>query len=144
MMSIVTDLAKAVAEELNQHEFSMPFEAAYSVRSSFDLAKLDTLHVAVVPKELEIDNISRSSSKYAASIDIGISQRIGDRTPEEAVEVFGDLVEEIAEYLKETPLQKFPAAQCQGIHFDPLYIPDHLHGQRIFTSVLNVKYIMRD
>jgi hypothetical protein len=143
-MSIATDLAKAVAAELNRHEFSMPFEAAYSVRGSFELAKLDTLHVAVVPKELEIDSISRCSSKYSASIDIGISQRIGDRTPEEAVEVFGALVDEIADFIKETTLENFPAALCQGIRFEPLFIPDHLHGQRIFTSVLNVKYIMRD
>ena len=28
-MSIVTDLAKAIVAELNQHEFSMPFEAAF-------------------------------------------------------------------------------------------------------------------
>jgi hypothetical protein len=143
-VSIITDLAKAVALELNRHEFSMQFEAAYSVRFSFDLTKLDTLQVAVVPKELEIDNIARCSSKYTATIDIGVSQRIGDRTPEEAVEVFGALVEEIADHIKEATLQEFPAAQCQGIRFEPIYIPDHLHGQRIFTSVLNVKYIMRD
>jgi hypothetical protein len=143
-MSITTDLAKAIVAELNQHDFSMPFEATYSVRSSFDLTKLDTLQVAVVPKELEIDDISRCSSKYVATIDIGVSQRIGDRTPEEAVEVFGALVDEIAEYLKATTLQQFPAAQCRGISFEPIFIPDHLHGQRIFTSVLNVKYIMRD
>ena len=143
-MSIITDLAKAVAAELNRHKFSMPFEAAYSVRFRFDLTKLDTLQVAVVPKELEIDNLARCSSKYTASIDIGVSQRIGDRTPEEAVEVFGNLVEEIADRIKETTLENFPAAQCQGLRFEPIYVPDHLHGQRIFTSVLNVRYVMRD
>jgi len=142
-MSTVTTVAKAVAAELNRHEkFRIPFTAVYSVKPSFDLAALDTIRVVVVPKSYEIASISRASSKYVATVDIGIMQRIGTMTPEEAVDTLGDLVEEMIEFLKTRSLADFPAGQVVGIANDPLYIPDHLTGQHTFTSVLTIQYAM--
>ena len=83
-MSTVTTVAKAVAAELNRHSgFSIPFQAAFSVKPSFDLAELDTIRIVVVPKSYEVANITRASSKYVATVDIGIMQRIGRMTPED-------------------------------------------------------------
>jgi len=65
-------------------------------------------------------------------------------TPEDAVDKLGDLVEEIIEFLKAQTLSDFPAGQVIGITNDPLYVPDHLTGQRTFTSVLTIQYAMRD
>ena len=142
-MSTVTTVAKAVAAELNRHtRFSIPFKAAFSVKPSFDLAELDTIRVVVVPKSYEIASITRASSKYVATIDIGVMQRIGKMTPEEAVDKLGDLVEEIIEFLKTQTLSDFPAGQVVGITNDPIYVPDHLTGQRTFTSVLTIQYAM--
>ena len=142
-MSTVTTIAKAVAAELNRHtEFSIPFTAIYSVKPSFDLTELETIRVVVVPKSCEISNVSRAASKYVAVVDIGIMQRIGKMTPEDAVDTFGNLVEEIIEFLKTQSLTDFPAGQVVGIANDPLYIPDHLTGQRTFTSVVTVQYAM--
>jgi len=144
-MSTVTTVAKAVAAELNRHSgFSIPFQATYSVKPSFDLAELDTIRIVVVPKSYEVANITRASSKYVATVDIGIMQRIGRLTPEDAVDKLGDLVEEIIEFLKTQTLSDFPAGQVVGITNDPLYVPDHLTGQRTFTSVLTIQYAMRD
>ena len=144
-MSTVTTVAKAVAAELNRHSsFSIPFKAAFSVKPSFDLAELDTIRVVVVPKSYEIASITRASSKYVATIDIGIMQRIGKMTPEDAVDKLGDLVEEIIEFLKAQTLSDFPAGQVIGITNDPLYVPDHLTGQRTFTSVMTIQYAMCD
>ena len=139
-MSLATTIAKSVVAELNKHEFLLPFEAAFSVKPGFELSELETLRVIVVPKTLELETISRSSSKYVVSVDVGIMQRIGKMTPEEAVETLGDLVDEIIEFLKTKILDDFPAAQCVGVANDPLYIPDHLTQSRTFTSVVNVKY----
>ena len=143
-MSTVTTVAKAVAAELNRHSgFSIPFKAIFTVKPSFDLAELDTIRVVVVPKSYEIAQITRASSKYIATVDIGIMQRIGKMSPEEAVDKLGDLVEEIIEFLKAQTLADFPAGQVVGITNDPLYVPDHL-GQRTFTSALTIQYAMRD
>jgi hypothetical protein len=140
-MSLVTTIAKSVVAELNKHEFSMPLTAVFSVKPGFELSELDTLRVIVVPKTLEIEAVSRSSSKYLVSVDVGIMRRIGNLSPEEAVETLGDLVDELIEFLKSKTLDDFPAAQCVGVANDPIYIPDHLTQSRTFTSVLNVKYV---
>ena len=141
-MSITTTIAQSVVAELNHHDFSLPFEAVFSVKPGFELAELDTLRVIVVPKTFEVASISRSSSKYLVSVDIGIMQRIGKMTPETAVETLGELVDEVIEFLKTATLAKFPAAQCIGVANDPIYIPDHLTQSRTFTSVVNVKYAL--
>ncbi len=141
-MSIIAKITQAVADALNLHDLSVAFDAVYSVKPGFELAELDVLRVVVVPKSLEIDRISRSSMKYTASIDIGIMQRIGKMTPEEAVDCLGELVDEISEFLQEKTLEKFPEATFAGITNDPIYIPEHLTSNRTFTSVLTVKYMM--
>jgi len=142
-MSTVTTVAKAVVAELNRHAgFSIPFTAIFSVKPSFELVELETIRVIVVPKSYEISPISRASSKYVTAVDVGIMQRIGKMTPEKAVETFGDLVDEIIEFLKTKTLDEFPTAQCVGVANDPIYIPDHLTQQRTFTSVLTVQYAM--
>ena len=140
-MSLVTDIAKSVVAELNKHTFSLRFESIFSVRPGFELAELETLRVIVVPKTLEIETASRASSKYLVSVDVGIMQRIGKMTPEEAVESLGDFVDELIEFLKTKTLDEFPAAQCIAVSNDPIYVPDHLTQQRTFTSVLTVQYL---
>jgi hypothetical protein len=141
-MSFVTTITKSVVAELNNRHFSLPFEAVFSVRPGFELSELETLRVIVVPKTLEIETVSRSSSKYLVSIDVGVMRRLGNLTPEEAVESFGDLVDEVIEFLKTKTLDEFPAARCVAVANDPIYIPDHLTQSRTFTSVVNVKYAL--
>ena len=141
-MSITTDIAKAVVSTLNEADFSKDFTAIYSVKPGFELAELDTLRVVVVPKQMEIDRVSRSSAKYTVSIDVGIMQRIGNLSPEEAVEQLGELVDEIAEFLSEATLKDHLAATFAGISNDPVYVPEHLTSNRTFTSVLTVKYLL--
>ena len=141
-MSLVTEIAKAVVAELNRHDFSQEFEAVYTVKPSYEPAELDTLRVAVVPKTVELERLSRLSAKYTVSVDVGVMQRIGKRTPEEAVETLGDLVDEIADHLSEKPLSEFKAATLNGITNEPVYLPEHLTQLRTFTSVLNVQYVL--
>jgi hypothetical protein len=141
-MSLSTTIAQSVVAELNKHTFSLPFEAVFSVIPGFELLELDTLRVIVVPKTFEIETASRSSSKYLVSVDIGVMQRIGKMSPEDAVETIGNFVDEVIEYLKTATLDESPAAQCVGVVNDPIYIPDHLTQSRTFTSVVNVKYVL--
>ena len=142
-MSVVTRMAKAVADELNRdQEFSVPFDAVFSVKPGYELKELDDLRVVVVPKTLEIERVSRISSKYLVTVDIGIMQRLGKLTPEEAVETLGDLVDEIADFLADRSLEEFKAATFVSITNDPIYVPEFLTQNRTFMSVLTVKYVL--
>ena len=142
-MSIVTQVAKAVVAELNREkEFSVEFEATFSVKPNYEHVNLDTIRVVVVPKTLEIERISRASTKYIVTIDIGIIQRLGKLTPEEAVETLGDLADEIADFLSDRELEDFKAATFVSIENDPVYVPEYLSQHRTFMSVLSVRYVL--
>ncbi|MDR1491460.1 MAG: hypothetical protein LBT05_01870 [Planctomycetaceae bacterium] len=142
-MSIATDVTNAIVAQLKQQTFSQPFEPVMFVLPSFEPSELQTLRVSIVPRTLEIEPITRNSSKYTVGVDVGIQRRINE-TPEETVASLGSLVDEIAEYLRATPLKQFPAAQWNNASIDPLYVPEHLQQKRIFTSILNVKYVLFD
>jgi hypothetical protein len=144
-MSLVTQIAKAVVTELkkNVSNFSIPFEPEMLVLPAFEPAELQKLRVSVVPRTLEIERVSRHSSKYTVGIDLGIQRRI-EGTPEETVTTIGTLVDEISQFLKETTLSDFPAAQWHGVTNDPIYVPEHLQQKRTFTSLLSVRYILFD
>jgi hypothetical protein len=144
-MSLVTQIAQAVVTELkkNVSNFSLSFEPEMLVLPSFEPADLQTLRVSVVPRTLEMERVSRSSSKYTVGIDIGIQRRI-EGTPEKTVATIGHLVDEIGQFLQAATLSDFPAAQCHGVLNDPVYVPEHLQQKRTFTSVLNVRYLLFD
>ncbi|MDR2763126.1 MAG: hypothetical protein LBB88_11020 [Planctomycetaceae bacterium] len=144
-MSISTQVANAVVAELkkNMQKFSIQFEPAMLVLPNFESSELQTIRVTVVPRTLEIERNSRNSAKYIVGIDIGIQRRI-ENTPEETVENLGNLVDEIILFLKSTNLSEFHSAQVSSIANDPIYSPEHLQQKRIFTSVLNVKYVLFD
>ena len=142
-MSVVTQIANAVVFELANHEFSQEFEPKMLVLPSFEPAELEVLRVSVVPRTLEIDRVTRGSSKYTVGIDIGIQKRIAG-TPEETVTVMGVLVDEIADFLKSADLSQFPESQWHGLANDPLYVPEHLAQKRTFTSILTLKYLLFD
>ncbi len=140
-MSIATGVAKAVASELKKHVFSMPFECEMLVLPSYEPAELETVRLSVVPVSQEMEQITRSSVKYTIGVDIGVQRRI-QGTKEETVDSMSTLVDEIADYLMETSLSEFPAAQWSHLQNDPLYVPEHLTQKRAFTGVLNVKYLL--
>ena len=142
-MSLVTQMAKAVVAELNREkEFSVGFEAVFSVKPNYELTESDMIRVVVVPKILEIERISRSSTKYIVTTDIGIMQRLGKLAPHDAVESLGDLVDEIADFLSDASLEDFKEAAFVSIENDPVYVPEYLTQHRTFMSVLSVRYVL--
>ncbi len=143
-MSVAVKIAKGVVSVLNDETFSQKFQAVYSVKPGFELSELEQVRVVVVPKSLEIERISRVSSKYTVSVDVGVMRRLGNLTPEDAVDSLGELVDEIAEFLADITLSEFAEATFSGITNDPIYIPEHLTANRTFVSVLTVKYMLTD
>lgn len=144
-MSLVTDIADAVAAEINAAgpgTFDFPFTAQRKVLPAYELSELDDLKVTVVPKVVEISGSTRSASQYDITVDIGIQKKLppGSEASDEQVETLGTLVDQIAAYLRRRPLPGAPFASWVNITNDPVYAPEHLLEKRVFTSVLTVTY----
>jgi len=139
-MSLATQIADAVAAELNaapQDTFELSFDAQRTVLPSFELAELAELKVSVVPKAVEMTAASRTMSQCDVQIDIGIQKKLGKQIDTE-IEPLMELVERIAAYLRGRQLQAFPNAVWVRAENEPVYAPEHLAEQRVFTSVLTL------
>ena len=141
-MSLVTDIADAVAAEINGapgDTFSEAFTAERRVLPEFALEDLAALKVSVVPKAVEISGSTRSVCQYEISVDIGIQKKLGTDLDAE-VAALGTVVDEIADFLRRRPLAAAPWAAWVSASNDPVYAPAHLAEQRVFTSVLTLTY----
>ena len=141
-MSLITDIADAVVAELNAAPagtFDPPFTAQRRVLPAFELAELAELKVTVVPKAVQITGSTRSSSQYDLAVDIGVQRKLTSNSDSD-VETLGTLVDQIAEYLRQRPLSQAPYGVWVGTANEPVYSPEHLLEQRVFTSVLTVTY----
>lgn len=141
-MSLVIDIADAVAAELNSAPagtFDPAFSVERRVLPEFGLEDLAELKVTVVPKRVEITGSTRSASQYEIAVDIGVQKKCGKDLDTE-VAALGTLVDQVADYLRRRPLSAAPFAAWVGITNEPVYAPEHLAEQRVFTSVLTVTY----
>ncbi len=141
-MSLVIDIADAVAAELNAAPpgtFEPAFTAVRRVLPEFELADLAELKVTVVPKRVEITGATRAASQYEIAVDIGIQRKCGKDLDTE-VATLGALVDQIADYLRRRPLSTAPFAAWVSLVNEPVYAPEHLAEQRVFTSVLTLTF----
>ncbi len=141
-MALVIDIADAVAAELNAAPagtFDPPIAAVRRVLPEFELSELADLKVSVVPKSVQITGATRATSQYEIAVDIGIQKKLGKDLDAE-VAALGTLVDQIADYLRSRQLSAAPFAAWIRIANEPVYAPEHLAEQRVFTSVLTVTY----
>jgi hypothetical protein len=141
-MSLVIDIADAVTAELNAAPagtFDPAFNTERRVLPEFGLEDLAELKVTVVPKGVEITGSTRAASQYEIAVDIGVQKKCGKDLDTE-VAALATLVDQIADHLRRRPLSAAPFAAWVGITNEPVYAPDHLAEQRVFTSVLTVTY----
>ncbi|MBI1372479.1 MAG: hypothetical protein GC159_06930 [Phycisphaera sp.] len=139
-MSIATDIADAVTTELNASGVvPPPVTALRMVLPEFELADLAELKVAVVPKSVLITGGTRAASQYDIAVDVGVQKKLGKDLDTE-VAALGTLVDQIADHLRRRALSAVPYATWVSIANEPVYAPEHLAEQRVFTSVLTVTY----
>ena len=105
----------------------------------YEIAELKALTVTVVPKSVQIDNITRSSSSFNVAIDIGIQQKISKNTDSEVTRL-SEIVSEIVAFLNRRKLTNISAAIFLSIANEPVYAPEHLSEKRLFTSILTITY----
>ena len=139
-MSTILDIADAVTAGLNAGPFDPALGAERRYQPAFELPELADLKVSVVPKSVTITNATRESGYFDCAIDIGIQKKIADDTE---VDALVNLVEQIADHLRQTRLDSFPGAAFVSIANEPVFAPEHLDTQRVFTSVLTVTYRVR-
>ena len=141
-MSTVIDIADAVVASLNLGSFEPPVTAIRKYVPVVELSDLAELSVTVVPKSAEITTATRTSSHFDCTIDIGIQQKVN---PDELTELdaLADLAEQIVDHLRLSSLDALPNAAWLSIANEPVFAPEHLDQQRVFTSVVSVTYRVR-
>jgi hypothetical protein len=141
-MALIIDTADAVTAELNAAPagtFDPTFTAVRRVLPEFELADLAELQVSVVPKAVEINGSTRGASQYDLQVDIGVQKKLGKDLDTEVATLCG-LMDQIAAFLRKRPLAAVPGAAWVQTGNDPVYAPEHLAEQRVFTGVLTVTY----
>jgi hypothetical protein len=139
-MQMTIDLADAVTSQLNQS--GIVTHAKRQVLPIHDLSQLRELTISIVPRGVQVQSITRKLSQYDCQVDIGIQQKL--TVPQDeidpAVKELSGLVQQLADYLQRQPLTDMPYAIWIKVENVPIYDPDHLSNQRVFTSVLTLTY----
>lgn len=141
-MSIATDLADAVLQEINAKEnWSIPFTASRIAVPRKEIKELNEISISVIPSSVQYQREARDYMRFTITVDIGIQKHL-DGNETDAVGELGTLVDEIAKYMTGRKLTKMPSAKNIGTSNDPLYIQEHILQKRVFTSVISLKYQM--
>jgi len=139
MSSAMINVASAVVAGLNDGEFSQELTAERKYQPAVELKDLKTLHVTIVPKSQTITPASRSDSDFDSTIDIGIQKKL-DSADADELDALMTLVEEVVDCLRSI---RPVGAAFVAIENEPVFDPDHLDTQRVFTSLLTVTYRVR-
>ncbi len=138
-MAKITDIAKAVKNELNSGEFSQAFTAERHYQPVFELKDMKTLHVTVVPKDVELQLATRNTSQHDCRVDVAIQKKLETTDLAEIDELMG-LVEEIISFLAKRKLASAPNALWIKTVNEPIYAAEHMEQFRQFTSILTLTY----
>ena len=138
-MKLAIDIADAIVTELGGNTFSESLVVTRRVLPEFEIADLKALTVTVVPKSVEINNITRSSSSFEVAVDIGIQQKISKDTDAEVARLSG-VVSEIVTFLNRRKLTTMATVIFVSIANEPVYAPEHLSEKRLFTSIITLTY----
>jgi len=138
-MSTIIDIAEAVKEELNGGEFSQAFTAERHYQPVFELKDMKTMHVTVVPKDIEMQLATRNSSQHDCRVDVAVQKKLESADLAEIDGLMG-LVEEIAAFLCRRKLESVPNALWIKTANEPIYAAEHLEQFRQFTSILTLTY----
>lgn len=138
-MSVRTQIAEAVKEELNDHTFSQPFTATRQRMPIFDLADMATLRVTVVPKAVEVSPANRLEVQHDVSIDVAVQKKLGSLDNAE-IDPLAELVEEIIEFFQMRRLTEYQPAVWTDTKNDRLYVPEHMEEKQLFTSVITLTF----
>ena len=140
-MAKITDIAESVKDELNGSEFSQTFTAERHYQPVFELKDMKTLHVTVVPKDVELQLATRNTSQHDCRVDVAIQKKLETTDLAEIDELMG-LVDEVIAFLSRRKLASVPNALWIRTVNEPIYAHEHLEQFRQFTSIVTLTYRM--
>ena len=135
-MHTTVQLAEAVTDALNGHQFSMPFAAQRMALPLFTLEEMQALHVTVVPREVAGSVLDRARDENEVKVDVAVQKKVASAANEE-IDPLMSLVQEIADFLNRRAMGD---ATWKKTENKPVYAPEHLREKQQFTSVLTVTY----
>ena len=138
-MANIIDIAEAVKDELNGGTFSQSFTAERHYQPVFELKDMKTLHVTVVPKDIEMQLATRNTSQHDCRVDVAIQKKLQSADLAEIDELMG-LVEEIISFLSRRKLSFVPNALWIKTTNEPIYAAEHMEQFRQFSSILTLTY----
>jgi hypothetical protein len=137
-------IADAVVAVLNSATLSQPFTAARHYLPEFDLTEMDTLHVSVVPAELDEEIADRVRDRAEYKIHVAVQKRVTRQEPPgldtAAIDALMRLVEEIDDVFRHKPLTGYEKAHWVRSENKPIYDPKHLKEHNQFTSLLALTF----
>jgi hypothetical protein len=135
-MSLAIDTADAVVTELDGGSFSLAFtpERRYlPILRPEDMG--EDLHVSVLMRGKDYEIFSRKDSERDIKIDVAVQKKY--ETEENAeLDPLMELAEEIADFFEKKKLSN--GARCVKVDHDPIYVPQHMMENRIFTSIVTL------
>jgi len=140
-MSTIITVAELVAAYLESLTLSQSFTVARSYQPEYELPDLDDLTVTVVPATAERAMISRGADEFSIDVECGIVQRItaGDSAELDALMA---LVEELADAFRALRLGTTTVAVCVNMKNAPVYDPDVLREEHLFTSLITFTFVV--
>ena len=138
-MAVITDIADAVATEINAGSFSQPVSATREYLPAFELADMQTLRVTVVPKSVTTLPGGRAHNQYDYAIDVAVQKKL-DAADNTEIDELMTLVDELADHLRFKRLTDYPNAAWLKTENQPVYAQEHLQELRQFTSVLTLTF----
>jgi hypothetical protein len=137
MVADIINVADTIVAELNGHSFSLPFTSERGYLPTFELSDLDELKVTVVPKEDDGKLDTRASSSHEYAIDVGI-QKKPPTIDKDELDPLMLLTQEVADFFLFGRRPGGATLVSPSIRI--LYLQDHLHKLRQFTSVVTLTF----
>jgi len=141
-MSVIVEIADAVAAAINEGTYAEPVNAQRAYRPLFDLEELGELKVTVVPRSVNTANLARQQSQVDCTVDVGLQQRV-DAGDDARLDALLDLAEEIGDHLRHKRLPGYPQAAWVSIEHEPVVAAEHLDERSTLTTVMSVIYRVR-
>ncbi len=133
----IIQLADAIVDELNGREFSLSFTAERGYLPTFELQELNELKITVVPREDGGKLDTRSSSVHEYAIDIGVQMK-PPSIDNDRLDPLTFLTQQIADYFLFG--QRPGGTTLISPQVRLLYLQEHLHKYRQFTSVVTLTF----
>ncbi len=136
-MSQASDIADAVAAELNGESFDIAFEAVRRLAPSFEAKDLAEIKVSVVPGSPESSMIARRVRRRDFPVSVVIQKKPNG---EDEIDSLSALAEDIEAFLIRRPLAGTPEAQWMEGAVDPLFDMELWRTYRVYFGIVNVLY----